>query len=129
MTEADDIATDFINVIDDSLSEDTDLIRNVSTVDGAGMRDDTATLSIPINCRIMPLSDKERSLMDFGQVVAGQRIGYFKSTYTYLSVIYTIVEDDLIEVSASESYRVQKIFQEEHLGTTMVYIKALLRRI
>lgn len=128
MTEAEDMAADFIEDLEEVLSESASLIRYTSTTDSAGIEDDTATTTIPINCRIMPLSDKNRLLADIGQVTGGDSIGYFEPVYTYSSVDYTVAEGDIIKKSSTEVYRIQKILHVQHAGSTPIYLKALLKR-
>jgi hypothetical protein len=123
------IAQDFLNALNDVLVEDADLFRETGTADSAGMINTVTLISVFVPCRIMPLSDKQRNLLDIGQDVTGQSIGYFKPTYTNLGVIYVVSEGDIVKKPTGEKYRVQKVLQEEHLDGVNIYLKALLKRI
>jgi len=110
------------------LTENVTLTRKTTTTDGTGMITDGASVSVPITCRIMPLSDKTRHLEEYGQAISGESIGYFRPSYTYLSVTYVVAEGDLITSSAN-TYRVEKVVHSQHIGTDQIYIKTLLKLI
>lgn len=84
---------------------------------------------VPILCRIMPLSDKERNLIGMGNFTSGSRIGYFHPKYEHAGNEFIVEENDIIEDLNDVKYRVTKILHEQHLGSEVIYIKAMLNRI
>lgn len=84
---------------------------------------------IPILCRIMPMSDKERNIIGMGNFTSGLKTGYFYPKYEHDGSDYVVEENDIIEDSNSVKYRVTKILHEQHLGDEAIYIKGALQRI
>lgn len=106
------------------MNENVDLIRKITITDGTGMITDSNSTTTSIVCRIEPQNDRNRILDEFGQVITGESIGFFKPTYSGL----IIQPDDLIK-QGTVTYRVQKVFKYAHIGTNAIYIKASLKVI
>ena len=103
-----------------------------TTQDSSGMVTDGIKVPVPAVCRIEPVSDTTRILDDHGQVITGDRIGYFKPVYalTYSSVDYSVVPtEDMLVIHGAINYRIQKILKYAHIGDNNIYIKAVLKRI
>lgn len=125
----DEIKTDFETVLFDLMNESVQLIKTTTTKDG-GFIDDISSEEFCIQCRIMPMSQKDRNMIPLGQVTTGTMTGYFLPSYTYNGTSYKVEEnDEIYDLKKSTRYRVISIVQEEHLNNQVIYIKGLLHRI
>jgi len=123
------IQEDLRTVMYDLMNEQVNLIKSTDVTDG-GFIEDIDQVTFCVDCRIVPLSQKDRNLLPLGEVTTGNMTAYFLPSYDYKGQTYEVEESDIIVDSKNDvQYRVLKIVQREHLNTKVVYIKALLQRI
>ena len=123
----DSVAEDFKNVLNDILNEAMFLIKTDETADPSGETESYEPFFIPINGRIMPLSDKDRKNLDQGTITEGNRILYSCPSYDHEGESYRVNEGDVVKDINNIKYRVAKIIEDQHLGSTGIYRKALLK--
>jgi hypothetical protein len=92
--------------------------------------EDVEDISFCIQCRIVPITQKERNMLPLGRVTTGSMTGYFLPSYDFRGVSYEVQENDIINDKKNDvTYRILKIIQREHLNYKVVYIKGLLQKI
>ena len=123
------IKKDFEDVLYDLMKEQVNLIKLFTDREGSFV-EDVSQKTFCIDCRIVPISQKDREMIPLDKVTTGQMTGYFLPKYAFEGDIYEVEENDEIYDSKNDvRYRVISIIQREHLNTEVIYIKALLRRI
>jgi hypothetical protein len=123
------IQDDFHTVLNDIMNEEVKLVKQSVEMTN-GFIDEIAELEFCITCRIMPMSQKDRNLIEIGNLSSGNMIGYFYPTYDFRGTDYEVDNDDIInDLKNSVKYRVVSIVQREHLNNKIVYVKAVLQRI
>jgi hypothetical protein len=124
-----DIKKDLVDVLFDLMNEEVGLIKETNLNDGDFV-DDIIETKFCVQCRLVPVSEKERNILSLGKITTGVLTGYFLPSYTFRGIVYEVEENDLIfDGKNNIEYRVLKIYQREHLNNEVVYIKALLQRI
>jgi len=123
------IQDDFHTVLTDIMNEEVKLVKQSVEMTN-GFIDEIAELEFCITCRIMPISQKDRNLIEIGNLSSGNMIGYFYPSYEFNGTDYIVDNDDIInDLKNSVRYRVVSIVQREHLNNKIVYVKAVLQRI
>lgn len=120
------IQEDFNTVLFDLMNEEATLVKVYE--------DEEQYEEMPqgcVQCRIMPMSDKDRNLIGMGNFTSGTNVGYFLPYYKLMDGNeYKVEENDIIEDRKNNAkYRVTSIQQEQHLSNEIIYIKAMLRRM
>jgi gas vesicle protein len=123
------IKDDFESVLTDVMNESVDLVKQTTTTNG-GFIDDISHTKFCVQCRIMPVSQRDRQMLPTGIMVTGTMTGYFYPTYTFKGNTYVVEEnDEIYDAKKDIRYRVVSTPQREHLNNEVIYIKATLRRI
>lgn len=123
------IQKDLKDVLFDIMNEQCFLVKEEAVMENNFVEDLDRDV-ICVQCRIVPISQKDRNMIPLGSITTGSMTGYFLPEYNYENQVYEVKQNDVIEDRKNDvSYRVIKIIQREHLNTKVVYIKALLQRI
>lgn len=122
------VKTDFEEALADVINVKATLRRRDANVDSLGQATYSEHKTVPIDCFMKKISDKQRALLPEGISSKGRMLGYFKASYSWMDTTYYVTEGD--EVSFKDIiWRVEKILKKPEVDGTIIYIKALMHRM
>lgn len=119
-------ATDFATIISEA-AETVTLRIPSTTTDPSGRATALSETSISIDAYFTSQSLEKRKPLSGGVDVDGTLIGYFEPTYSSGGNDYEIGLGDVIERN-SITYKITEIVGRYNVGSTVVFIKAIMRR-